>query len=204
MIGIYKITSPTGRVYIGQSASIETRFTSYRGGWGAKQQIRLSSSFNKYGVENHLFEVICECSIEELNALERSYQEMYNVIGPKGLNCSLVSTDLDRKVFSEETKLRMSESKKGKPGTRKGYKESEEMRRKKSERSKGVPKGPKSEEHKRKISERMKGAGNHQFGTKHTEEHKRKISEALKGRVGKIPSEETRRKMSESAKNRKR
>ncbi len=30
MIGIYKITSPTGRIYIGQSTNMEKRFVSYK------------------------------------------------------------------------------------------------------------------------------------------------------------------------------
>ena len=31
MVGIYKITSPSGRVYVGQSTNIEKRFAEYRG-----------------------------------------------------------------------------------------------------------------------------------------------------------------------------
>ena len=59
MIGIYKITSPTNRIYIGQSINIEYRFKQYR--WiKAKSQTRLRNSFLKHGVENHKFEIVCE------------------------------------------------------------------------------------------------------------------------------------------------
>ena len=57
MTGIYKITSPTGRVYIGQSVDIEQRFKDYNRR-PATRQVRLNKSFIKHGIENHLFEVI--------------------------------------------------------------------------------------------------------------------------------------------------
>ena len=39
MIGIYKITSPTNRVYIGQSVNIKKRFRSYIHKLGKRQPI---------------------------------------------------------------------------------------------------------------------------------------------------------------------
>ena len=62
MIGIYKITSPSGKVYIGQSRNIENRFLQYKNKH-CRFQFRLYNSFNKYGVENHVFEIIEECEI---------------------------------------------------------------------------------------------------------------------------------------------
>lgn len=41
--GIYKITSPSGRVYVGQSVDIERRFAEYRRNGSAKKQRRLAS-----------------------------------------------------------------------------------------------------------------------------------------------------------------
>src|SRR5574344_1487309 len=97
---------------------------------------------------------------------------------------------------SEEAKVHMSESKKGKPSPNKGNHFSEETRRKLSEAKKGKHH---SEETKRKISEAHKGRKAWNKGKHFSEETRRKISEALKG---KPLSEETRRKMSEAAKNR--
>ena len=56
MIGIYKITSPKGRVYIGQSIDILYRFKKYKQ-MQCKGQVRLYNSFLKHNVENHLFEI---------------------------------------------------------------------------------------------------------------------------------------------------
>ena len=54
--GIYKITSPTGRVYIGQSVDIKRRIRVYRYPEQVKSQRKLYDSLNKYGYEKHKFE----------------------------------------------------------------------------------------------------------------------------------------------------
>lgn len=77
-----------------------------------KKQIVLHRSFIKYGVNNHLFEIIEECKKEKLNERERYYQDFYSVIS-RGLNCLLTSTKDKKKVYSEETRQKMSKSLKG-------------------------------------------------------------------------------------------
>lgn len=49
MIGIYKITSPTNKIYIGQSVNIEKRLKSYKDNL-PKSQTLLLRSFLKHGV----------------------------------------------------------------------------------------------------------------------------------------------------------
>ena len=94
------------------------------------------------------------------------------------------------KTHSEETRRKMSD-------TRKGKTHSEETKRKQSEAQKGKIR---SEEHRRKLSEVNKGKTL-------SEETKRKMSNAQKGEkshfYGKTHSEETRRKISEAQKGRK-
>ena len=125
IIGIYKITSPTGKIYIGQSIDIEFRFLTYKR-LLCKGQTRLYASFKKYGVEKHKFEIICQCNTFELNEKERFYQELFNTIdGRNGLNCQYVKTSTKKYVHSDETKNKISSSNKGKKG-RKGVKFSEE------------------------------------------------------------------------------
>lgn len=87
IIGIYKITSPSGRIYIGQSRHVKSRWRAYKSGL-AKQQTRLHASFKKYGVETHIFEMIEICAIAELNKREHYHQEAHSVFGLKGLNCA--------------------------------------------------------------------------------------------------------------------
>jgi group I intron endonuclease len=109
MIGIYKITNPKGKVYIGQSVDIEDRFKQYRY-LKCKKQIRLYRSFKKYSIDNHNFEILENCNIDELNERERYYQNLYDVIGKKGLNCRLTKTDDKSGFMSEKTKKKMSKS----------------------------------------------------------------------------------------------
>jgi group I intron endonuclease len=107
MIGIYKITSPTKKVYIGQSINIEKRFNTYKR-LDCKKQPAIYNSFLKYGINKHKFEIICECDITELNDKERYYQDAFSTIGNNGLNCKL-TTAYDRSgKLSEETKAKMS------------------------------------------------------------------------------------------------
>lgn len=88
---IYKITSPSGRIYIGQTIDYNKRLTKYRCG-DSKGQIKLYRSFNKYGIENHIFEIVEECDVELLNERERHYQDLYDVLN-EGLNCLLTETN---------------------------------------------------------------------------------------------------------------
>lgn len=105
-IGIYKITSPTGKIYVGQSVNIENRFSCYKC-TKAKGQPKLSKSLNKYGIDNHIFEILETCSIAELNPRERYYQEYYNTTTRNGLNCSLTKSNDKSGKVSEETRNKM-------------------------------------------------------------------------------------------------
>jgi len=107
MIGIYKITSPSKKVYIGQSVDIEKRFIQYKR-LQCKGQIKLYSSFKKYGVEKHKFEILLECEIEVLNEFERYYQDLYCATNRNGLNLKLTKS-FDRKCeHSQDTKNKIS------------------------------------------------------------------------------------------------
>lgn len=113
MIGIYKITNPKGKIYIGQSINIEKRIGEYKKLRNCSGQTMIYRSLVKYGIENHFFEIIDECAIESLNERERYWQDYYDVL-KNGLNCVLTRTDIQKKVVSKETKLKMSASMKGK------------------------------------------------------------------------------------------
>ena len=84
--GIYKITSPTGKVYIGQSVDIKRRRKTYKN-YHCKGQVKLYHSLKKYGWSNHNF-IILETSPQcNLNTLEKKYIAMYDSTSQeKGLN----------------------------------------------------------------------------------------------------------------------
>lgn len=194
MIGIYKITSPSGRIYIGQSVNINRRLNDYKN-LKCKKQPKLHHSFLKYGFDAHIVEVIDKCSIEELNEKERYYQELFDCI-KKGLNCTLTATNDKSGELSLETRKKISIA---------NSNQSEETRLKKSKSQMGrivtpemrakISKGHKgkvySEERLKQISENSKNPSPEtrlkmsiaHIGHKHTDESKIKISEASRLRV---------------------
>lgn len=131
--GIYKITSPTGRVYIGQSVDIKRRIRVYRYPEQVKSQRKLYDSLNKYGYAKHKFEIVMQCDIEKLDEMEIFYIDAYNTFNTKhGLNCN--HGGLSQAIHSEETKRRRAESNKGR-------KASEEAKKRMSEAAMGRKQG---------------------------------------------------------------
>jgi group I intron endonuclease len=93
MIGIYKITSPSEKVYVGQSINIEDRWKKYERFLTNKKSVgpKIYNSLQKYSPENHIFEIIEECSLEQLNEREAHYKQQFiNEFGWKmALFCEL-------------------------------------------------------------------------------------------------------------------
>jgi len=184
MIGIYKITSPTNRVYIGQSVDINYRWNDYKNK-DSKSQVRLNRSFKKYGVENHSFEVVEECLVELLSDRERFWQDKYNVTNG-GLNCRLTTTKDKSGYFSEESKFKMSESAKKKIITK-------EHRQKLTDSNSRSMLGRKHTKESIELMSRNRKGTASRLGCTLSQETKDKI--ALKA-IGRKASEETKLKMS--------
>lgn len=74
-LGIYKLTSPSGKHYIGQTTDIDKRLKHYKR-VDCKTQVKLFRAIEKYGFENFLIEILYETTNEfkhmslMLNALE--------------------------------------------------------------------------------------------------------------------------------------
>jgi group I intron endonuclease len=111
MIGVYKIVSPVGKVYVGQSVNVEKRFREYRGLQNCYRQFKLYNSLVKYGVENHSFELLCECDLAELNYLERHYQDLYDVVN-SGLNLRYTKVGDKSGYMSPDSIQKMKQSNK--------------------------------------------------------------------------------------------
>lgn len=232
MIGIYKITNPKGKVYIGQSINIEKRRRDYEK-LKCRNQVKLYNSLTRYGFPEHVFEIVEHCNVSELNMRERYWQDYYNVL-EDGLNLMLTDTQYGIKIYSKETRERMSNSHKGVEPWNKGLPHTVETRDRISRALQGreVPqeirekisktrlKQPTkiTEETREKLREaRQRREVEPMQGKKHTEETKQKMSKAAKGvkkteehkqkisatLKGRTLSEETKKKMSESKKKRK-
>lgn len=185
--GIYKIVSPSNRVYIGQSTNVYWRWKTYRIISASQRQTRLHRSFLKHGIKNHKFEILQVCELEQLNKLEVYYISLYNSFNSKhGLN--LRGGGNSGGMLSEETKERVSIAKRGK----KTRPCPEETKRKISMAQKGISrpnppwnkgknvfyKQPKISWNKgKKLSEDQKN----KKGYKHTENAIIKIANASRG-----------------------
>ena len=80
-MGIYKITNlKTDECYIGQSVDIYKRWTDHcKAGLGidAPAGNKLYKSMQEYGLQNFSFELLCQCSKEELDEKEKYFIELY-------------------------------------------------------------------------------------------------------------------------------
>jgi len=158
--GIYKLTNPTGKVYIGESGNIDKRWSSYAC-LDVKKQPKLYDSLLNYGWENHQKEKLEFIDDPEIRKQrEVQYIELYD-----SYNNGLNSTKKNRgpSHLSIESRNKISKVHKGrkKPMT--------------SEKLKGKSKPPRTKEHCDKISKALKGY-------KQTEQHKLNKSKAMKGK----------------------
>ncbi len=131
---IYKIVSPSGKIYIGQTIDLYRRKMKYKG-LRCEQQSKIYNSILKYGWENHIFEVI-EILVydkEFLNEREKYWIKEYNSF-IDGLN---LTGGGDSKEISEETIEKIRKSKLGKPSPFKGKKMSDEQKMKISQKMMG-------------------------------------------------------------------
>jgi len=186
IIGIYKITSPTKKVYIGQSVDIKKRLSVYKS-YNCKKQASLYNSLKKHGFNNHKIEIIHHCGIEDLNKLEVYYIQLHKCFNSKyGLN--LRSGGFVNSIMSDQTKIKISLAKRN---------PSPEIRARMSEGQKGHQRNlgsKRSEESKLKMSLAAKQNTNC-LGFKHTIETKLKMSIAKR-----LMTDETKLKLSEASK----
>lgn len=190
MKGIYKITSPTGKVYIGQSINIRLRWNMHTFESRRKSyKYPLYLSMAKYGAHNHKLEVIHllpnDVGSITLTIYEQFYIDQYKSCGVELLNINPAAGSRTGTKHSAEARAKISKA--NKPWT-------EEHRNNWITALKRRTGTPLSEETKKKISERARGRSNpklsiSQTGRKLTEEWKKNIG---LGGLGKKDSDQVR------------
>jgi group I intron endonuclease len=153
---IYLVTNKiTGKHYVGQTlqTDINTRWNQHKRLCTAMLGRCILSAYQKYGINNFDFKIICICFDTACNELEEYYINKFNTLAPNGYN---LQTGGNNSKHSEETKALMSRNRKGK-----GLNcVTEEMRQTRIGRFAGE-KNPNfgkiiSDEQKKKISDGMK------------------------------------------------
>ena len=113
-IGIYKITSPSGKVYIGKSVDIDNRWRKYTT-LNCKTQRKLYNSLLSHSPDNHTFEILEECEENQLSLMEYTYYQKHVDDGCEMLNIAIPNPNGDGVGrHSEETRRKISEARKGK------------------------------------------------------------------------------------------
>lgn len=193
---IYKIINPKNKIYIGQTWDWNHRKTIYKGAF-CKAQTHIYNSLIKYGFDNHILEVIevLDENIpqELLDEREVYWWKYYKDLGYEMLNIKYPGRG---GKHSAETICKIRQNSKGRIPWNKGIPWSQEVKDKISKNRKGAIKGFKmSEEAKRKIS--IANSGKKYPGRHLSDETKRKIGNFHKGH---IKSQETRDKISKGNK----
>lgn len=217
---VYKHTFPNGKVYIGIT-SMNPPEKRWKNGLGYSKQNFMSKAIEKYGWNNIQHEVLYdELTKNEAEQIEikliaehKSNQKEYGYNVSNGGNTVGKHSEETRKKmseskkgikFSDAHKRNLSESKQGERHPNYGKKLSEETKRNISKSKQGhvvseetrekLRKANIGKHHTEKTRDKIRKVNTERH---HTEEHKRKISESLKGRK---LSEETKKKISESKK----
>lgn len=129
---IYKITSPSNKIYIGKTTNLKARYSAYKNN-KTKSQNKIYNSILKYGWEKHTFEVLDVVYTEEnsktkLSDLEIYYIKFYNSF-VNGLNLSSGGEGVGKGIIphnkgiygvykvKEETKIKISSKNKGRKVT---------------------------------------------------------------------------------------
>lgn len=208
--GIYKIVSPTNKVYIGQSWDIKARWSQHRREKNPKMAV--IRSLQKYGHESHSFSVLHilpnDADQMTMDRYEQVYIDYFSACGITMLNMKEAGS---YGKMSIEVRKKMSIANTGRAAWNKGksgmYIASQETREKISKVHKGKSKSQStkdkmaekarlrrhSEESKKKMSDIKMGRPNGRKGIPLSEEHKAKMH---KWKIGDKHSEETKAKIS--------
>jgi len=109
--GIYKILNKTNnKVYIGSSVNLSSR--QYKHFWmlkkGIHDNVYLQKSFNKYGIDNFIFEILEICNENDLILRENHYINEYKSNEMDyGYNLALVN-ESRRNIVSDIVKMKLS------------------------------------------------------------------------------------------------
>lgn len=178
-----------GKQYVGDHSSNDLSSYKTKNYLGSGRPY-LQQALKEYGRKNFKREILEFFNTkEDAYSAQEKYINLYNTLVPNGYNISPTGGHGNRNCWSEESRIKLSLSKKGKTLSNKGRPLTEEH----IANLKGKNVGKKhSIEQNLLHNEKIKGVNHPFFGKPRNEETKKKIS---KSNLGKKPSIETREKM---------
>lgn len=163
---IYLVTNKVNnKQYIGQSIckDIKSRWKQHKVKDSKTIGNYLLSAYNKYGINNFTYKIICICFDEDCNKYEEEYIKKYNTLAPYGYN--LREGGYNTKHHPETIKL-ISEKLKGRKLSIEHCKKIAERNRNKKI----------TNETKNKLSISLMKEKNSQYGRKYSDEEKKNLS----------------------------
>lgn len=112
--GIYMITSPSGKSYIGRSLNLKERLNKYKN-MLCSEQCGIYHALLKYGWDNMVITILysedrTDSTNSLLNRLEKELIDKYNTLVPNGYN---LKSGGDQPILSNVTKQKISKAIKG-------------------------------------------------------------------------------------------
>ena len=118
--GLYRISNlVNGKQYIGLTGNVGARWNSHRFDLkhGKHGNPHLQAAWNQYGESAFEFSILAICEKHMLGGLEKRAILTFNTMSPRGYN---LTRGGEAPVFSQESRTRMSVSRRGKPTWSKG------------------------------------------------------------------------------------
>lgn len=111
---IYKYTSPSGGIYIGQTVNIDKRKKQHIYDVNHGSNRKFHNAIRKHGIDTFTFEILHPAFLmDELNELEKYYIEYYNSYyknGNGGYNMTIGGEGANGYQFTDSDKRKLSES----------------------------------------------------------------------------------------------
>lgn len=178
--GIYEIVNVTnGKRYVGSAVNIRQRWRKHRNHLkaGTHHNAHLSAAWRKYGEEKFRLRVICACPLESLVSKE---QEAIDSMKPEYNKSPCAGSQLGYR-HTDETRAKMSASRRKNPSSIIGYKFSEEAR---ANMAKAHVGNRHTDETRAKMSA-MRVGNSYRLGAKDSDESRARKSAAQKVRWAK-------------------
>lgn len=201
---IYKLTSPSGKSYIGQTINFNKRMLCYRG-VKCCDQLLIYRAIKKYGWKSFTVDILTEnAKVEYLDMYEMAFIRFYDTFGENGYNLTsggggtrgihltearkIQISNISKLMWANKTREELLQWSTMCSKNNKGKILSDETRKLISIGHIGKKH---SDETKTKLSELNKGYRNRFYGKHHSIETKEK----LKSYTGRIPTDEARKNM---------
>ena len=134
---VYKHTSPSGKIYIGQTK--RNPKLRWKNGEGYKHNQYFYNAIQKYGWDNFKHEIVCsDLTDKEADWLEKYLISYYNSSN-RNYGYNIEGGGNNKKIISDETKSKQSKAHIGQVSGMKGKKQSDEAKEKISVAHKGKP-----------------------------------------------------------------